>query len=240
MLDTLNDFIDGIRNEAESQKFKKYIYEHQRLITENHKSLMKYIDGLFKKRSRLLVLRVDLSYRKDIEVSMLSEDEINNKYQQAKKDRENFLNNRRSNKLFEHLVGYAWKLEFASLKGFHYHMIFFFNSSMLHGDVNLAKNIGEYWAKTITKGNGLYYNCNANKGKYKTVGIGAIHCENHEQMKGLELAARYLTKPDYYAKINAPNIGKTFAKGGGITKSKGTRGRPRKHPSELAFNSPNE
>jgi Inovirus Gp2 len=190
IVDALNNFINSIKKEADSQKFKTELYEHKRLINDNYKSLLKYIDRLFVKHSRLLVLRIDLGYKKDVEMPYLNEAERYAKYLQAKKDRENFFNNMRSNKLFKHILGYAWKLEFASRKGFHYHMLFFFDGSKVQQDITKARMIGMYWAKVITKGNGLYFNCNAKRNQYKYPGIGMIDRKDIELRQGLEIAAR--------------------------------------------------
>jgi len=227
-VDMLNEFIDSIRKTVESSKFKADLRKHQLLITKNHNSLLAYIDNLFKRHSRLMVLRVDFGYTKDIGIYMLNKKEIDEKYLEAKKDREHFFNNMRSNKLFDNMLGYAWKLEFASLKGFHYHMFFFFDGSKVREDVSIAMMIGEYWKK-ITGKRGIYYNCNAHKDDYDYLGIGMINYGDTELMENLKhKAAPYLTKTDYYAKIHAPDIGKTFSRG--EMKAKVTnRGRPRKN-----------
>jgi hypothetical protein len=144
-VDLLNDFIVGLRTEAKSPQFDKAKSSYGRVRHQNEKSLRKYIEALFDhKRARLRVLRVDLLYKKDH-----PED-----YFQAKEDLEHFLNNWRSNKLFDDLDGYAWRLEYAPQTGFHYHLLFFFDGSAVNGDVIKARKIGEYWETTVTQGRG--------------------------------------------------------------------------------------
>lgn len=223
-----NELIERVRKTVESSKFKADLREHQKSITKNHNSLLAYIDNLFKRHGRLLVLRVDLTYGKDFDTPWLSKEETYQKYLGAKKDREHFFNNMRSNKLFDNMLGYAWKLEFASRKGWHYHMFFFFDGSKVREDVSTAKRIGEYWEK-ITGERGIYYNCNAHKEKYDYLGIGMINHHDTELMENLKhKAAPYLTKTDYYAKIYATDIGRAF--GRAAMKAKVTnRGRRRKN-----------
>ena len=238
LVEELNKFIEGIRNEANSPTFKTTIRNCQRRINDNHKSLMSYINKLFDRHARLLVIRIDFGYRKedmreygDFERAIRLEDDIQAKYLQAQADRVHLFNNMRSHELSKHLLGYAWRLEYGSLKGFHYHTFFFLDGSKRRQDVTNAKSIGEYWVNVITKGRGLYYNCNAKKDQYKHCGIGMINDFDTKLRQGLEIAARYLTKQDYYAKMDFNDKdgkkARTFGKGE-ITKPKSSRGRPRK------------
>ena len=52
---------------------------NQSRITQNYRSMDDYIDNLFSRYSRLLVLRVDLDYRKDVDVRFMNEAEISPK-----------------------------------------------------------------------------------------------------------------------------------------------------------------
>jgi hypothetical protein len=199
-------------------------------ITKNYQSMINYIDNLFTRHGRLLVIRIDLSYRKDIDTPFLNEEEIYQKYCQAKVDREHLFQNMRSNALFNHMVGYIWRLEYGEDKGFHNHMIFFYDGSQVQQDVTIGRMIGEYWVNVITQGSrGLYYNCNAYKEKYERCGIGMINWNNLQLIANLKNdAVPYLAKPDEYisAFMKDMGIGRSF--GRGIWKEKTeTRGRPR-------------
>ncbi|MGZ4969142.1 MAG: hypothetical protein ACXWFX_14655 [Methylobacter sp.] len=87
--------------------------------------------------------------------------------------------------------------------------------------------IGEYWKNDITKGRGIYFSCNANKAAYKYPGIGMIDYYDIELIENLKMAASYLTKTDYYAKVAATEGNmRTFFKG--VVKAKtSNQGRPR-------------
>lgn len=217
-VDTLNRFIDSIRQEAASKEFKQRIWYYQRLSKKNYRSLMKYIDNLFMRHGRLLVLRVDLHYLYDDAIPFMATDKIYQKYWQVKKDREHFFNNMRSNKFFDNLLGYAWKLEYGTQKGFHYHMMFFFQGAKVQEDSNLAMKIGKYWTDVVTKGRGLYYNCNrkARKDTYDNLGIGMINHYDTELIENLKKAAHYLAKTDYVARLfvldEDGKKGRTFGK----------------------------
>ena len=223
----LNNVIEQIRLRANSKEFKTMVFNTLRMVKQNEKSLMSYINQLFEHHSKLLVLRIDFGYHKNNQSNRLPIEDIEQHYLQACTDFKHLLDNRRSNKLFEHLLGYVWKLEFSAKKGFHFHTLFFFNGANVRQDITLAQRIGDYWKKTITNNNGLYFNCNAQKDEYKFCGIGMIEYSNTELRTNLEqYVCQYLIKPDYHAKLNAPFIRRTFGKGE-ITKVKDPRGRPR-------------
>jgi hypothetical protein len=57
-----------------------------------------------------------------------------------------------------------------------------------------------------------------------------IRYHDRELREGLKIAAGYLTKPDYYARMIVPKNGRTFGKGEILPKPKASnRGRPRKY-----------
>ncbi|MGZ5548889.1 MAG: YagK/YfjJ domain-containing protein [Nitrososphaeraceae archaeon] len=213
MVDILNKFIDSIRQEAKSPQFKSDINNYNRPSNKNYKSLMECIDKLYDKHSRLMVLRIDFGYKQDNRFP--SEKVRNERYLQAVNDREHFFNNMRKNKLFKHMLNYAWKLEYGFEKGFHYHMFFFFDGSKRWKDKYRAKIIGEYWQNTITQGKGLFHNCNANQHNYDYLGIGIINASDTKLREELEMAVLYFTKADSCnVRMIAPNNGRTFGKGG--------------------------
>jgi len=213
----LNSIVEEARSEAASDGFKKSIDSYNRASNKNYKALVGYVESLFECYSRMLVLRVDFGYAK--ENSRVGLDVVT-------EDLNRFLENRRSNGLFERMVGYVWKLEYTRKKGFHYHMVFFFNGAHVREDVVIAKMIGEYWRDVVTKGRGIYYNCNADKGHYKRCGIGMMKHDDVEMREGLHDALRYITKSDAYMKLQ---VGKRCLGRGERPKEKDTRGRPRKN-----------
>ncbi len=198
------------------------------IITKNYQSMTSYIDNLFLRHSRLLVVRIDLAYRKNIDVRFMNTNEVYEAYWQATEDREHLFRNMRSNRLFNHMVGYIWRLEYGNEKGFHYHFIFFYDGSAVQQDITIARMIGQYWENNITQYRGLAYNCNAHKEKYERCGIGMIDWKNFELIANLKLAAQYLAKPDEYIStfMTDIDIGRTFGRGT-IKERTETRGRPR-------------
>lgn len=211
----LNCFVEALRQEVKSARFQSKLNSYHRSSNKNYKELMKYVEALFERYSRLLVLRVDLSYSKENSNVTLAE---------AKRDRERLFQNSRSNNLFDAMVGYIWKLERGPEKGFHYHVMFFFDGAIVREDVTLAMRIGQYWMDVITKGRGLYFNCNADKRKYIKCGVGMINYYDETLREGLREAVVYLAKTDLFMKLQTEGRGM----GKGLYPSpKDPRGRPR-------------
>ncbi|WP_447874551.1 YagK/YfjJ domain-containing protein [Serratia fonticola] len=129
--------------------------------------------------------------------------------------------------MFKACVGYVWKLEYGRYRGFHYHLLVFYDGARVRQDVTLARLLGEYWRDVITAGAGHYHNCNANKARYRFPGIGLLHYTDTAKRKGLNIAVRYLCKVDTYARLTLPNGARSFGRGEIAHSSAIRRGRPR-------------
>lgn len=155
------------------------------------RSVNRYLNYLFGLHSRILVVRLDLSfgvdskYRSDLDLCRSALDRL--------------LRNKAHNSMFDHLVGYMWRLELGELNGWHYHCMFFFDGAKRRMDIPLANRIGAYWRDLITDGEGTYWNCNRKKSDYERfdrLGIGMVHHADQPMRDSLELAAKYLCKMD--------------------------------------------
>ena len=245
-------FITALKKGLLSDTFKKEIEKKRRYSSEYKRSVRDYINGLFDYRSRLLVIRIDLSYRKGglvtaqnqrgffKNITTKNKSDMNKpfvKHVQKLKFLKDFSLEVREHRemLLKQLkkqypkgfVGYIWKLEYTEMKSFHYHMMFFLDGSEHREDITIAQNIGELWVNQITQGDGLYWNCNANKDKYRNLGIGMINHNDKALRKNVLETAFYLVKRDYLIRsvmFNSKN--RAFGKGHNPAKSKS--GRPRK------------
>lgn len=235
-LKKLNEYVNTIRVEVGKEGFQKQINNHKRMVRKSTRSLISYINYLFKINSRILVLRVDLRYKLNVMGGVLMDREgAGEAYDQVVKDRNAFFQDKKTEPVFQGMVGYVWKLEHTLMTGFHYHCFFFFDGAKVRADINRAKMLGEYWVNNITNGKGLYFNCNAKKEDYESLGIGMIGHDDFQMRENLMETAKYLTKPDYYARTISMENGRTFGRGE-IQQNKideraaEKRGRPRKKP----------
>ncbi|WP_166740725.1 YagK/YfjJ domain-containing protein [Pseudomonas aeruginosa] len=215
VMSALNSIADRIRERVRSSNFKARLNSYHRSANKNYRELVRYERALFDRHSRMLVLRIDLSYRKQhCKVAQGT----------ALQHRKRLFDNARSNKIFKHMLGYVTKLEHGMEKGFHFHCIFFFDGAMVREDITLARRIGEYWESVVTSGMGGYYNCNYAKELYRKCGIGMVEHSDMKMREGLRMAMVYVTKTDLFMKLRAE--GRALTKGV-MPSSPSGRGRPR-------------
>ena len=223
IITSLNAAHERLRQLTSTPDFRRQANKAQRAANKRRRGLTGFVDSLFEKHSRLIVVRVDVGYRREHGDMQLDD---------VKEHRTALLGKRRSDSLFEHLVGYCWKLEYGPLKRYHYHMLFFFDGAKVREDMSLARLIGQRWVKTVTNGKGTYYNCNAGAQKrYKFNAMGALRHNDAEKMQGLRHVVNYVTKIDDLVAFQVPEKTHTF---GRTTLSRDTgpsRGRPRAHAS---------
>lgn len=183
-------------------------------------STSEYLDALQKKHSKLLIVRVDLSYGENKDVTL----------EQANKDFNRLLNNRRGKpKIFKHNVGYTEMVEYTEKKGIHFHTAFIFDGQKVSKDQIKGEQLGVHWRDNITNGKGIYYNCNRNDyGEHH--GIGMLEHHDKEKRKNTDEALAYLCKDDENQDIQKVNQNNTTIKQfrrGRMPQNLSKQGRPR-------------
>ncbi|EIF53177.1 hypothetical protein BP1258A_5440 [Burkholderia pseudomallei 1258a] len=186
----LDEAVKTIRDEGRGDAFQKVLGRYLRPAVENYRSLIALIRALQAKHHHLLVIRVDLSYLKACIASI--------PYDEVRSHRIAFSRYvKRCKRLAGAYLGCVLKLELGIEKGLHYHALVFVNGDVLHGDVDIARELGEHWKTEITKGKGIYFNCNAQQ--YDARGIGSVKYHDDKTRHNLESrVAAYIAKPDFY------------------------------------------
>lgn len=219
----LTDLATRIKEKTKKGEFRVALNNHRRSSNKNTRESIKYIRSLLSNHSRILALRIDLGYQRSIRAK-----HKNSKILEIAKTQRSEMFKHLKSHFKSSLLGYIWKLEYGLEKGYHYHVMLFLDGSQKRQDVTIAKIIGEHWNNKITKGEGNYFNCNAQKETYgKYLGIGMISHADHEKIRNLEKAATYLSKADYYASLITKG-GRTFGKGNMPSERYKPLGRPRK------------
>ena len=253
------DFIRTIKSEAKIHGTRKKIADHDAKLKKNLKQLRKWERELFRRCSRPVIIRLDLEYlaalltedeetgfnrdaalmRFDNEALYLSkEDPIQGwplppmkvGFEEVQSDRAKLFDNMRSKpSLFEHLVGYAWRIEYAPDTGFHLHVLLAFKGSEIHKHEWLSLEICRYWDNEITKGRGRSHSCNADWDKdAKGYGIGAMEWHDELHRENLrEGVLPYLAKFDQYILVRPYKGAKLMGTGFFHREEPTKRGRPR-------------
>jgi hypothetical protein len=219
------NFINTIRDIRSSKEFRTRFNKWRDNLGRSYKSASTYIDWLFERYSRLLVVRLDLGFRKTNDPG---HEEVT--IDQAQKYLSRFLNAKRSNKIFNDLVGYVWKLEYGELKGYHFHLLIFLDGSETQRDIYRGLLMGQYWI-SLTKGAGVFYISNFKKRYFerrRRLGIGMISHFEKDKRENLDSILRYFFKPDQYLREKPAKRTRAWGKGEISSLDRPRRGRPRK------------
>lgn len=222
----LTDKLKKLLSELKSFTLMQKGYDFMKGPLKNAASLRSYVDGLFKHHARLLVVRVDLSYKREFRDAIPLDEII--------KHKDALLKDRRKGSLAKSWVGYACRLEHAPCTGYHYHLVVFLNGADFRGDVYHANCIIDEWRR-ITNDRGRGFNCNMKSDEYRFCGIGMINHFDREKRDNLKKVLGYLTKSDELAKLKLKGR-RTFFKGT-LPKKATNRGRKRSRGAPEAFQS---
>ena len=205
--------LDALKIGSMKPAFKTAVsqYNHDTGYTDNLREYSHYVKKLFNTYSRLLVIRVDLSYQRNIPVT----------YEQFRTDVDYLLNIIPSNPAFKDLVGYIWKLEHGNDKGYHVHLLLFYDGAKRWSDYYIAQQIGEFWQNNITLEKGLYFNCNTKEQKeqYHYCYLGMVHRSEQQKIDWIiAQGVSYLVKTDEYLRLTKLDRRRVLGKG--VIKSK--------------------
>lgn len=173
-----------------------------RLRNKNFATACALVDESFVYSSRVLVIRLDLGYRKGVHpippYRRNKEDELKTPI-----DIDIFLAHLANflkilNKIYgKYKLAHIIKIEYGLQKGYHAHLLVFLNGRQHQRDISIAQQLGEKWVNDITHGEGTYWNCNANINQYRHQAIGMICRSENEKIDLLKSQVlTYLVKHD--------------------------------------------
>lgn len=220
-----NALVFRLRTECRTTKIKSKIRQRRVHAEDTFIEKTRYVDAWFEVCVRLVAVRVDLYYKKEFFGQVSA--------QQAIDDLNHLVENHRCNAIFAYKKAYIAKLEYGVDKGLHFHVLYLFDGSHRKpsSHVHFAKEIGEYWVNTITKGRGDYWNCNAHFRDYEKkgiLGIGEINAHQTHLRDNLKnRVIRYMCKSSQFLKPKAAR-GLKLIRSGQFPKVGGKKlGRPR-------------
>lgn len=221
--DAINDFVKEYRKRLMTSAIKKAIRDERKAANDRYRDFSRFVRDLFAVYSRLIIIRIDLGYKKEVNASIADLD----------KDIDHFFQNMRHNKFFRGLRGRIVKFEYGMAKGDHAHLILFIDGSLRNNssDIYFGKKIGEYWVDVIAVGRGAYWNSNAEKQKYAEIGrlgIGVIEAHDENKIKNLLGIVKYLCKKEQFLKPRSNPKMKLLRKSQVPQNNGKKRGAPRK------------
>ena len=163
--------------------------DHLTINQLNYQSIINLIDGLFTRYSKIMVVRVDLSYRKEI-MGEISHEYIKQQVSTM------LINNSRHNALFEHLITYAWCLEYGTERQWHAHLFLFFDGQKVCRDIHYSLEVCKYWVNVMTQGKGTGHSCNVEQDKYRVNSLGTVNRHDINKILALKDACKYICKQD--------------------------------------------
>ena len=168
---------------------KQQLIDYQQRELKNQQSLFDYASALIHHYARTLVVRVDLSIKKEYQA--LYNIQAFNQALEA-------LHRRIADQdtCFSDLYGYAWALEHGISKGYHCHLLLMYDGNEHRGDFEMGQWVGQCWEQ-ITHGCGYIFNCNHSDYKaifeaMGTLGIGMIHSKNPDQERWIRKFEQHL------------------------------------------------
>ena len=207
-VERLNSVAQELRAEAQRINWQAAERNFRRGAAKNRNSLINLFNALSDKYSKLLVVRVDLGYTSGQGMELSA----NRPFFAITMRHQAELRALLKKHFAKNYVGYAIKVEYGLLKGYHHHAFFFFDGNKLHGDVSIGRWIGDAWNWSINEGRGVYFNCNAHKASYRHCGIGMGRWYDLDFVRSFEMAANYITKPDEFMQIRKSRLGRTYCR----------------------------
>lgn len=160
----------------------------------NRQTGLEFEERMFTRRSRYLVLFLTVNYKPEYR------EDVTLRTIQRHRDRFLAYMEDDTHPLLGQIDGLIWKLEEGQRSGgLHLHLVIFY-SGKRRGDVTIARQLGEYWSDTITRGWGAYRNSNADKERLESrwgIGVGQVNRYRDSKRDSLQLVIE-----NYMAKSN--------------------------------------
>lgn len=204
MVKKLNALVSAMRRISSNAEIKKLRSNGITTAKADYHSLLEYQFRLFDVYARLMIVRVDFGYRKEVARSIPPDDFL--------RHLKRFRASLQRHPVFEYLVGYALKIEHGTQRGFHVHGLFFFDGSEVQQDISRGEMIGENWLSLVPEGLGHYRNINAKKQQNFYNALGIVEYHERDKRQGLLYLIQYLMKTDSAARIMLGNS-RTFLRG---------------------------
>ncbi len=228
-INAMNKFSGLIRAFFHRPNIRRKVYDERKNLKNNKSRMIKLFNSLIERYSRVVVVRVDLYLKHQLETLMQTyfkaEDCLSkNDFDAFKKCAEQLLENKRHNPVLKQAIGYIFRFEYTPRRGFHLHTFWFFNGNKNQEDISLAQGIEQLWKK-VTNDQGYAYISNMRKHTYENCFLGTIEYNQSEKRKWLEDGFDYHCKTSQLFIFSNMKNGRRFQISQPLKPQ--TRGRPR-------------
>lgn len=187
-----NHLVSSIITALDTPAFRTKLAHQRENSFRQFSSSVNYVQYLLQRHSRLLHIRVDLSYdRSQIDKEGDGLDYLLGRFAVFRK-----LMSRKTAP-FDYLDGYIAHLEYGELKGHHIHMSLFYYGQKKIKDRYIADQIRLVWGR-VTEGKGLFQSTNLDINPPACNALGMIEREDQEKFNCLVYTIWYLVKSDQY------------------------------------------
>lgn len=207
--DTLQGFVNTLREEGRRASFKAKLRRFQRSANKNGQSLNRYLRRTLAHHSKINIRRFDLNYRMD--GTSLSIQPCVTDHKIAKAQREAFLKALKKSESSKYLIGYAWKMENSSSKGFLHHLLLILDEESVEHHSVIDDSLRKIWDE-VTASTGLLVDCSTLHPSFKSEGAGLLDNGNKDAWITIRKICTYLTQTDNYIKLDLPDGGRAFGR----------------------------
>lgn len=212
LLQRLNLLVHSIRTAVQQDGFKDWKRRLTKLTKKNTASAHRWLANIFQRYANLLVIRLDLAYRKEYQPEMGDLHAVD--IAEAFEHRERYLRSLPRWIPKNALLGYMVKTEYTLRRSIHHHLLVVIDASKYPSDITWAKVLGENWEQEITQGRGEHFNVNAKRGgSGPDSGIGRVKVSDETKVFNLMYRVLpYLVKPDFRVRWLLPKKHRLFLK----------------------------
>ena len=207
LVDSLNGFVEDVRKRGTTAGFKAKVLKLQTQIDERYKAMHNYFRQLCALYPDGHVIRLDLSYQPH----GFRGCEFTEEMHKTVTLHGQVLLDHLTQSLGTAVVGYAWKRDFATARGFQYHLVAILNGPQIQELHSIEQSLGEYWCRSITGGEGLWFDCHGSAGTdYHYRGMGSLAHRQRTIEEQLSMVPVFMTLTDGIVAFVPPGKAKPY------------------------------
>ena len=207
LVDSLNGFVQEFRKRGTTAGFKAKVLKFQAQIDKRYKAMQTYFGQLCALYPDGHVIRMDFSYLSHGFLGCEFTEEMHKTVTRHGQALLDHLNQSLGNAV----AGYAWKRDFATDRGFQYHLVAILNGPQIQELHGIEQSLGEYWCHSITGGEGLWFNCYGNGcTDYHYRGMGSLSYRPLTMKEHLSVVPVFMTLTDGIAAFAPPAKAKPY------------------------------